>query len=211
MATDTPAAVGPWALFGAWSVLVVPPVEEPLTLAEGKLRAGLDWPTTIPEDPRDQLMRDHIAAARAQVEQDTGLALLTQTRDVRIVSMAGAPELLALPAQSLPLQEVLAVWTEDGTPVPVRRDTTPLVVIRGRAWLRADVAGVSDGIARVKVGYTDPAELRARAPGLLQAVGLLTAHYATAGRDLVVTGTIATTIPNGYEDTIQPYRLVWLI
>ena len=197
MAGDAMTAAGPWAMFGAWSVLVTPPVEEPLTLAEAKLRAGLDWPTTDPEDPRDQLLRDHIAAARTQVEKDTGLALLTQVRDVRILAVTGAPALLALPTQTLPLQEVLAVWTLDGTPVPI---VTPYAL-----------SGISDGIARVRVGYLDPADLRARAPGLLQAVGLLTAHFATAGRDMVVTGTIASEVPYGYEEAIQPYRLIWLI
>src|SRR5258705_9577128 len=68
-------AVAPHAV----SVLVTPPALEPLTLDQGKLRAGLDW---VAGDPRDALMTGFIQAARSQVEQDTGLALLTQTRDV---------------------------------------------------------------------------------------------------------------------------------
>jgi hypothetical protein len=45
---------------------------------------------------------------------------------------------------------------------------------------------------------------------LVQAVGLLTAHYATLGRDLALSGTM-TPVPMGYEEAIAPYRLIVLI
>lgn len=60
-------------------------------------------------------------------------------------------------------------------------------------------------VRRVVVGWTDVIHI----PPLLSfAVGLLTAHYATAARDVVVIGTIAQTIPLGYEDAIADYRRV---
>lgn len=55
------------------------------------------------------------------------------------------------------------------------------------------------------VGYDTPAQIP---PLLFFAVGLLTAHYATAARDVVVIGTIAQELPLGYEDAIADYRLV---
>ena len=62
------------------SVCTVPPSDEVYTLDEAKLRAGFTWPSP---DERDALMDSFIRAARAKVESDTGLALLTQTREVQ--------------------------------------------------------------------------------------------------------------------------------
>jgi uncharacterized phiE125 gp8 family phage protein len=97
----------PWGT-SSFSVLIEPPTAEPITLDEAKLRAGLDWPTTEPPDPRDQLMHDHIAAARSQVERDTGLALLTQTRDLYFAPVA-VGDMVRLPSQSIPLQAIVSV------------------------------------------------------------------------------------------------------
>jgi hypothetical protein len=192
----------PWQTPYTVSVLLEGPAEEPLTLDEGKLRAGLSWPTTQPPDPRDQLMRDHIAAARSQVERDTGLALLTQTREIFFYTLPGGQ--VALPMQGLPLQEVLEV-----TPAPEDARWYGFFSV-GPPALAPAFAGMCSGVARVKVGYLNPADLRAKAPLLVQAVGLLTAHFATAGRDAVITGTIASPNPQGYEEAVQSYRLVWL-
>lgn len=195
--------VAPWQPRSTYSVLVTPPTEEPLTLDEAKLRAGLYWETTDPPDPRDQLMKDHVAAARAQVERDTGLALLTQTRDVFFYTLDSG--LVALPAQALPLQEVVTV-----TPIDPASLASPWSFTAVQAVDPA-FAGVAAGVARVKVGWIDAADLRAKDPLLLQAVGLLTAHFATAGRDLVSTiGTVVPLVPMGYDEAIQPYRLIWL-
>src|SRR5262245_24487473 len=93
----------PWASpQSCYSVLIAGPTEEPITLDEAKLRAGLDWE---PGDPRDALMQGFIAAARNQVEQDTGLALLTQTREVTVLVPPGGG-VVPLPMQALPLQAI---------------------------------------------------------------------------------------------------------
>src|SRR5436190_19232784 len=92
----------------AVSVLVTPPSVEPLTLDDAKLRANLDW---VAGDPRDALMSGFIAAARSKVEQDTGLALLTQTRDVYLDAVQGRT--IDLPSQSRPLQSVASVKSID--------------------------------------------------------------------------------------------------
>ena len=194
----------PWQPLAAWSVLITPPTEEPITLEEAKLRAGLDWPTTDPPDPRDQLMRDHIAAARSQVERDTGLALLTQTRDVLFVTLPSG--LVALPMQALPLQAVVSVTPID----PGAVYALPSGAYSAVREVPPEFAGVPAGVARVTVGWLDAADLRLRAPLLVQAVGLLCAHFATAGRDAVVTGTTAETVPLAYEEAIASYRLIWV-
>src|SRR5882672_2904249 len=97
----SPFIRAPWA----WpqsvsSVLVAGPAFEPLTLDEGKLRAGLDWTAG---DPRDDLMKGFIAAARQKVEADTGLALATQTR---LVTFAATDGVMPMPWQTMPLQSI---------------------------------------------------------------------------------------------------------
>jgi hypothetical protein len=62
---------------------------------------------------------------------------------------------------------------------------------------------------RVTSGWPDRATFAKEAPLLLQAVGLLTAHYATLGRDLA--GTADTfPVPMGYEAAVAPHRLIWI-
>jgi uncharacterized phiE125 gp8 family phage protein len=175
------------------SVLVVAPTEEPLTLAEGKLRAGLDWPNG---DPRDALMRGFIASARQQVERDTGLALLRQTRLVSIDVEAGG--LCPIPAQALP---VISITEVGGAPVSF------LVRPQARALLFPE--GVQ-GSWTVVAGWPTVDALRAEAPLLIHAVGLLTAHYATLGRDLA-TSAEPFTVPLGYDEAIASFRQVWVV
>jgi hypothetical protein len=147
---------------------------EPLTLEEGKLRAGFDW---VVGDPREPLMQDFIAAARSQVEKDTCLALLTQVRDVYWKAPT-SPALLAL-SQMYPLQAVLG--------------DRP-----------SAIAGVT--ITRIVSGFPSIDRIP---PGLLQGVGLLTAHWATLGRDLATIDRVAE-VPMAYHDAIGPHALVTL-
>jgi len=201
----------PWAA-SSFSVLIDPPTEEPITLDEAKLRAGLDWPTTDPPDPRDQLMKDYIAAARSQVERDTGLALLTQTRDLYFAPVV-AGQLIVLPAQSLPLQSIESAGPLPPVAAPVGESRSIQAGARGALTVTHHLQAVIDfsagALVRVIVGWVDAAELRAHAPLLVQAVGLLTAHYATLGRDLASLAA-ATEVPYGYDDAIASYRLVWI-
>jgi hypothetical protein len=200
------------------SRLVTPPTEEPLTLVQAKLRAGLDWPDG---DPMDGLMNSFIAAARSQVEQDTGLALITQTRDVFFmfdpseyglfpISGAGsqygygywAPAgawIYPLPWQALPLQSMDALTVQ-----PVNQDVT---IDSGTGFVTW--AQPPTGAWRIVSGWPDAATLLLEAPLLVQAVGLLVAHFATAGRDLVSDRT-QSKVPYGYEEAIAPYRLMWV-
>lgn len=184
----------------ATSVIVTPPIE-PFTLDQAKLRAGLDWAFG---DPRDDLMTDFIAAARSKVEQDTGLALLTQTRDVRFDSCGGcAAGPLVLPSQSLPLQQIVSITITDsqgGVSLVDPEDYTVDLGTGRICWLSASGAVV----VRIICGW----ELADLPPLLRHAVGLLIAHYATFGRDVVLVGHIVATTPYGYEEAIQAYCLV---
>jgi len=195
----------------AISVLVTPPTIEPLTLTQGKLRAGLDW---LVGDPRDDLMTGFIAAARSKVEQDTGLALLTQTRDVYFDRWPYGTVPLELPAQSTPLQSVTSVKSTDtaGAVNTLDPSTYLVDVASGRIGLSAsgvwptDLRPFQPIVIRIVAGWTSVALMP---PLLVHAVGLLTAHYATLGRDLASLNTISE-VPQGYEDAVAPYRLVTL-
>jgi hypothetical protein len=182
----TPFVSTPWqSPLSVSSVLVEGPTEEPFTLDEAKLLAGLDWDAG---DPRDDLMSGFIAAARSQVEQDTGLALLTQTRTVTITAPYGGA--VPLPVQALPVQSITDPTGSDVIGAP------PSVLTAG-TWL-------------IVSGWPDAATLQAEAPLLRHAVGLLIAHYATLGRDLATIDAAVVTIPYGYAEAIAPYQLVWV-
>ena len=194
----TPASVfvrAPWTSpISVSSVLVEGPTEEPLTLDQAKLAAALDWPSG---DPRDEQMTAFIKAARQQVELDTGLALLTQTRDVTLEASVDFGVAIPMPQQAMPVQSITG--------------PTPLALNRA---VRQTATGwyltVPTGTWRIVAGWPSVAALRAEAPLLVQAVTLLTAHFATMGRDLTFAGGGLAVTPMGYAEAIQPYRLVVL-
>jgi hypothetical protein len=186
----------PWALpQSVSSVLLVGPTEEPLTLEEAKLRAAFDdWPAG---DPREALLLDYIAAARAQVELDTGLALLTQTR---LVTIAGSYSARPIPWQAWPVQSMTDATTQRVLPAGIYDN-----------WFGWSSVWVPGGSWIVVAGWPSAAALRAAAPLLVQAVGILTTHYATLARDLAIEarGSMMP-VPMGYEEAIAPYRLLVL-
>jgi uncharacterized phiE125 gp8 family phage protein len=195
------------------AVLVTPPAAV-LSVAEGKLCAGLDW---LAGDVRDAQMARFIAAATAKVEQDTGLALLPQTYDVFYDSL---PRYCAVPLPWRPATSAaFSAIDSTGTRVPLVGATyildgssaSPLearvqLVDAGASWPAA-LRSFQPWVIQTVVGFANVAAIPAP---LLHAVGLLTAHYATVGRDLVIVGTIVASTPLGYEDLIAPYQLVTL-
>jgi len=182
---------------------------EPLTIEEGKLRAGLDW---VAGDPRDALMASFIAAARQKVEQDTGRAIVLTHRDVTY-DWLPTSYAIPLPWPSVPLQAVESITytSAEGiaTVVPVTVYEYDLAqgaigLAPTGAWPTGSLQNYGPWVLRILAGYSTKAAIP---PLLLHAIGLLTAHYATAGRDLVTIGTIVATTPYGYADAIAPFRL----
>jgi uncharacterized phiE125 gp8 family phage protein len=191
------------------SVLALPIATEPLTLDDGKLRAGLDWPAG---DPRDQLMLGFISAARQQVEADTALAVAEQTRDLLFDTLPSElVEWRELPSQSSPLTSVTALSWADSNGVIIALDPTAYTITISNAGLLISVplppASAVRWILRIVAGFGGATPAQTIPPALLQAVGLLTAHYATLGRDLatIERGTLDI-IPQGYDALISAYR-----
>lgn len=192
---------------GAGGTVTAALLAEPLTLAEAKLRAGLSW---ADGDARDNLMLNFLSAARGKVEHDTGLTIRLQLRDV-FADAIDAPDVL-WPPQTFPLQAVNSItWTDAAgvvTPVDVANYQVDLASGRialtpSGAWPTGDFRTLSPWTLRVAAGYLTVAAIPAM---LVHAIGMLTAHYATVGRDVTVVGTIIAEVPFGYEDTIQPFR-----
>lgn len=182
---------------------------EPLTLADGKLRAGLEW---VDGDPRDALMRGFIQMARSQVQRDTGVVPLLETYDVFFDAL---PSPIVLPWRPVAALTSIASIDSAGVvntlgvtnyhldpgsdaPVPARVGLADL-----GAW-PTDLRSFQPYVLRIVVGYASIALIP---PWVVHAVGLLTAHYATLGRDLASL-TPAERVPYGYEDAISGSRLV---
>jgi uncharacterized phiE125 gp8 family phage protein len=202
----------------AVSILVEPPADEPVTIADVKLRAELDW---LDGDPRDALATQLIQTAREFVEADTGLALLTQTRDVFFDHVPPCATPILLPTYCAPVQTVLSwqVRTQSGvvaldpTSVTADQGSNPgrIVVAPPSSGPWPSVYGLQPWALRLVVGWPTPQDLP---PRLVHAVGLLAAHLLTAGRDAVTVmgrGGHDQIMPLGYEDAVDPYRAVTVL
>lgn len=196
----------------AVSVVVTPPALEPLTRAQGKLRAGLDW---ADGDPRDALMDGFISSARATVEKDTGIALLTQTIDMFYDRPPYGWTPLDLPWR--PVQAVTSVKSIDTAgatntldPLNYILDPSSVSPIPARIGLAVSGAWPSDlrpfqpVVVRLVLGFVSVALLQAAAPELIDAVGILVANAATVGRDRFT----EQRTHDEYEDKIAAYRPV---
>lgn len=185
----------------ARSVLITPPTEEPISVPDAKKFARI----TVSDE--DDLMVRYIASARSKVEQDTGLALLTQTRDVYLDVVNART--IVLPAQTVPLQSVTSIKTTDTAGVVNTLDPSNYVVDLASGRIGLSLAGIwpmdvrpfQPWVLRVVSGWTSADLIPAP---LVHAVGLLAGHYANAGRDRFT----AAQLYDEFEEKIAPYRLV---
>jgi uncharacterized phiE125 gp8 family phage protein len=191
------------------NVLVTPPSEEPLTLDQAKLRAGLDWAVG---DPRDDLMMATITAARQRVEADTGRALINQARRVTY-DVIGSP-VIQLPALARPVLELVSVTNTDyyGAVTTIDPALYQVDMEAGRIYFKPGspiyfaVRPFQGWQIDLTAGRADAAELAALDPALMQAVGMLTAHLSTMGRDMVIEDRRVTATPHGYDDLLAAYQ-----
>lgn len=190
------------------SAVLVTPADPILTIDQGKLRAGLDW---VAGDPRDELMTSFIAAATGKVQDDTNIALGEQTWDVTytLLPLDWPVTLPWRPVSAVTLFAIAADGTRQAVP-----DATFAVDGGSEAPQRATVRLTSVGsapvdlrawVVQIVAGWPTVAAIP---PLLMHTVGLLTAHYATAGRDLVQIGQSVDETPLGYADLIGRFQLV---
>lgn len=182
---------------------------EPLTLADAKLWAGLDW---ADGDAREALLTIFIAAARKKVQQDTGVVPLLQTFDVYFDALPTDRTPIALPWRPVP--SVTSLIAIDSAGVPQTLDASNYVLdpssdapVSARVGLSTtgrwptDLRSFQPYVLRIVAGHPSIAALPS---WVVHAVGLLTAHYATVGRDLASRDPVAE-VPLGYADLIAPY------
>jgi hypothetical protein len=202
--TDPLTVTGPIVFAGPRSRLITPPAVEPLTLEEAKIWCGFDWP---PGDPREPLLQTVIAASRAQVEEDTGFAFLTQAREVYVAASAGV--VVVMPSKCHPVQRVVSMTWVDAAGLPQPIDPTWYSAVPGTGVV---ILGVGypwpAALLTIQViaGWPTVADLTADEPRLVHLVGRLVAHNMTLGRDHAISGTIVVEVPMGYADEVQPYR-----
>jgi uncharacterized phiE125 gp8 family phage protein len=194
------------------SVVVTPSVPV-LTRAQGKTYAGLDW---LDGDARDALMDNWILSAQRKVEQDTGVALLTQTIDVYLDALPSDRTPIDLPWR--PITAITSVkYTDSGGTQQTLDPTNYLYDGASAAPIAARIALSQTGlwpsdlrffqpyVIRLVAGYADVTALQAAAPELFDAVGLLVGHAANTGRDRY---TNTAQLRDEYDEKIAPYRLV---
>lgn len=189
--------------------LTTPPAGEPLDLAEGQLYAGVDWTAG---DPRDVLMLRWIAAARQVIEKRTQCAFLAQTWS-QFFDTCGS--VVRLPLRPVSWAVVYA-WDATGgsslvDPGTYRLDTASgvLVLNTGQAW-PTNLRASAPFEVQFTAGWATPAAVLAAEPMLVHALGLLVAHYATTGRDIVQLGHIVADTPYGFDDALASYLPVVL-
>ena len=190
------------------SVVVTPPATHPVSVEELKARARI----TLPDE--DGLLMAYIKAAVDQVERDTGLALLTQTRDLYLdgVPMDHTPLRVPYP----PLQSVTSVKYTD-TAAVLQTLAASNYVVDSASWpgrIALSDIGVwatnlrmfQPWVIRVVVGWATPVLIP---PLLVEAVALHAVHAATAGRDRFPHLQFSTSgLRDEYEDKIAAYRQV---
>lgn len=177
--------------------LTTPPEIEPVTLAEAKLHLKVE----VTAD--DGLIGDDIQAAREELEETIGHALITQVWTGRLDCFPASGEItLARP----PLQSVGSVKYVDENGTLQTLATTEYVVdtsgAKGRIYLAYDkswpITRNEPGAVRVEftAGFGDAAsDVPARYRSwMLMRIGTLYVH-----RESVVVGSIATKVPGGAE------------
>jgi uncharacterized phiE125 gp8 family phage protein len=194
---------------GAGGTLARTIAVDPLTLAQGKLRAGLDW---ADGDPRDALMLGFIAAARSKVERDTGLSLLPQTFDVFFDALPSDRTPIALPWR--PVIALASIVSVDSGGViqtlatdQYHLDAGSAAPVSARVGLSlaggwpTDLRSFQPYVLRIVAGFASVALIP---PLLIEAMGMLIAHSATTGRDRFTDALTR----DEYAEKIASYELV---
>jgi uncharacterized phiE125 gp8 family phage protein len=157
----------------------------------------------------------YIAAARARVEGVTERALITQTWTVKLDGFWGSAD-LELPYPPLASVTSIVYWTDESGSTSTVAATVYEVDTAsepGRVRLKPGQSWPSD--LYVKVGcititFTSGygATYASVPASFQQAMRLLLGHY-DQNREGVVTGTIATALPEAVESLLQQERVPW--
>lgn len=186
--------------------LVTAPAKEPVSYADADAHLNADG-----ED--EAYVTALIAVARRKVEEDTGLALITQEWKYAMDDFP-CGDRFEIPKGPLQSVEAVSYFDEDDTEAEFdsgdyQVDTLPtygVVALRSDAsWPTVTLRPSSGVVVEFTAGYGDdgadvPEPLR---QAILILVGALYEH-----REPQITGTIVTSLGYSYESLIAPYRVV---
>lgn len=169
-----------------------PPLEEPITVDHLIALARLD------RRDEDDLLPGFISAARQQFELDTDRSVVSRPWRASVVDVVQGG-LVALPWP--PLQSVTTVTGYDAA-------GGATVIDPALYWIvpAADGVWLPTGWSIWTIDYVAGVAAADVPPVTVRAIGSLAAHYATAGRDLVGTGTDV--LPMGYQEAVDRVRRV---
>lgn len=188
--------------------VVTPPAAEPLTTAQAKLHLRVD------HVEEDDYIGALIVAARVHVEEVTGLALLTQTRDAKL---DGWPDCRHLQLPRPPLQSVTSITyqLEDGSTSTLSSSSYLVDTASkpGRVFLQDSADWPSEALApgasvtvRYVAGY-GAAGSAVPAP-LVHAIRLLVGHWFTHREAVIDLGRRELVpVPMAVNYLLSPFRI----
>jgi uncharacterized phiE125 gp8 family phage protein len=186
--------------------LVTPPVLDVLTIEEAKAHAR----KTAPDE--DALVYQWIRAAQAKVEQDTEVALLTQTWDLSLEAFPSIDVPIRIPKR--PIQSITYVKYYDsagalqtvtaGDYVVDLSSANGLGLSPAKFW-PVDLRSFQPVTVRFVAGYTDPELIP---DDLRHAVRLLVGHFSEQFQ-ATQAGDRVQAIDLGYDALIGPYMRHW--
>ena len=191
------------------SRLVTPPTTEPITLDEARAQCRVDV------SDEDSLLTHYIAAARDLVEAETGRALMTQTRELRLDGWNefDSNGVLLLPYP--PLQQVESIiWIDDAGSIHtvdadsylVDAASIPARVAPASSWPSTPGLAAIAGIRVTFVaGWSDRRLVPAWAK---QAILLLVAHWYE-NREAVASVGNPRDLPIAVDRLLAAHRVWW--
>lgn len=192
---------------GDW-VLITPPAEEPVTLAEAMAQCRVE------DAAENDLITGLMLAGRDQVESITRRAILTQTWEL-VLDAWPQDRVIELPRP--PLQSVESITYLDGAGVTqtlsaeqyqVATVSAPgrVVLARGASWPSVELAPVEAIRVRFVAGWADAASVPAP---LKLAIKLLVGHWYENREEVSVgAGVAQSQIPYGVDALLASYRVL---
>jgi uncharacterized phiE125 gp8 family phage protein len=187
-------------------VLVTPPAQEPVSLAEAKAHLRVD----TADD--DALIQALIVAAREHVEHITRRALITQSWDLILDAFPAGEIVMPRP----PLQSVTSITyrLQDGTAVTLdpanyvvdaKSEPGRVVLVPGKSWPSEELYPASSVVIRYTAGYGDPGAVPV---AIKQAILLLVGHWYE-NREAAAVGHTVIQLPMTVDALLWPYRVWW--
>ena len=186
--------------------LVTPPTLKPISVAALKTHLRID------HADEDEYLAALIDVATQFVEERAWRALLTQTREVALDEWPVERE-IELPFA--PIQSVISVKyiTPQGAVVVVAPENVvlnavcepgKLVLQRGASWPSAELAATGGVRVQYVCGWDAADKIP---PALVHAVRIMCGHLYE-NREVAITDTIITQVPEGINALIEPFRLL---